>query len=59
MPEAYAWKLQQIVDWMRENLETEAAPYKGFKDYEVQRLQRVVDWMRKARKYDRKAKADY
>jgi organic radical activating enzyme len=59
MPEAYAWKLQQIVDWMREHLETEAEPYKGFKDYEVQRLQRVVDWMRKERKDDRKAKADF
>lgn len=59
MPEAYAWKLQQTVDWMRDNLETEEEPYRGFKDYEIQRLQRVVDWMRKERHDDRVSKADF
>ena len=46
LPPIYAKRLQDVVDWMRENLETEDRPFQGFKDYEVQRLQRVVDWMR-------------
>jgi organic radical activating enzyme len=46
LPPVYAKRLQDVVDWMQANLETEDRPFQGFKDYEVQRLQRVVDWMR-------------
>jgi organic radical activating enzyme len=46
LPPVYAKRLQDVVDWMRANLETPERPYNGFKDYEVQRLQRVVDWMK-------------
>jgi len=59
MPEAYAWKLQQVTDWMRQIPETETRRFQGFKDYEIQRLQRVVDWMRANRKEDTKIKADF
>jgi organic radical activating enzyme len=46
LPPVYAKRLQDVVDWMRVNLETADQPFQGFKDYEVQRLQRVVDWMK-------------
>lgn len=53
LPPVYAKRLQDVVDWMRVNLETEEQPFQGFKDYEVQRMQRVVDWMREGSKLDR------
>jgi MoaA/NifB/PqqE/SkfB family radical SAM enzyme len=59
MPEAYAWKLQMIVNWMGEHLETQDNLYRGFKDYEVQRLQRVVDWMREHNREDKGMQADF
>jgi MoaA/NifB/PqqE/SkfB family radical SAM enzyme len=59
MPEAYAWKLQQITDWMRQTPETQTRRFQGFKDYEIQRLQRVVDWMRAEYKEDITAQADF
>jgi hypothetical protein len=50
LPAVYAHRLQDVVDWMSANLETAERPFKGFKDYEVQRLQRVVDWMKEGSK---------
>jgi hypothetical protein len=52
LPPVYAHRLQDIVDWMSANLETTERPFKGFKDYEVQRLQRVVDWMKEGSNLD-------
>ena len=52
MPAVYARRLQDVVDWMSTNMETEKRPFRGFKDYEVQRLQRVVDWMKEGSKLD-------
>jgi hypothetical protein len=46
LPESYAAKLEQARDFMLENLESDADPYHGFKDYEVQRLERDIAWMR-------------
>lgn len=54
LPPVYAERLQDIVDWMKTQLETPDAPFKGFKDYEVQRMQRVLDWMREGSKLDAK-----
>ena len=48
LPESYAAKLEQARDFMLANLETEADPFHGFKDYEVQRLERDIAWMRSA-----------
>jgi hypothetical protein len=59
MPEAYAWKLQMIVNWMREHSEKPDMPFQGFKDYEIQRLQRVADWMREHNREDKGAQADF
>jgi organic radical activating enzyme len=60
MPAAYQWKLQQAVDYMKENLETDTTRFHGFKDYEVQRLQRVVDQMDpKQFQYADSVKADF
>ena len=53
LPPVYARRLQDVVDWMRANLETEEQPFRGFKDYEVQRMQRVLDWMQEGSKLDR------
>jgi MoaA/NifB/PqqE/SkfB family radical SAM enzyme len=55
LPEAYAWKLEQVRDWMQ------ATPMKeleGFKDYEVQRMNRVIAMM-KQHNDDKKLKADF
>jgi organic radical activating enzyme len=52
LPPVYGKRLQDVVDWMKTNLETADRPFQGFKDYEVQRLQRVVDWMREGSKLD-------
>lgn len=52
LPPVYSKRLQDVVDWMRENLETADKPFNGFKDYEVQRMQRVLDWMREGSKLD-------
>ena len=52
LPPVYAKRLQDVVDWMRANLETEEQPFRGFKDYEVQRMQRVLDWMQEGSKLD-------
>jgi organic radical activating enzyme len=52
MPAVYTRRLQDVVDWMSTNIETEKRPFRGFKDYEVQRLQRVVDWMKEGSKLD-------
>jgi hypothetical protein len=50
LPMVYTQRLQDVVNWMAANLETEEKPFQGFKDYEVQRMQRVVDWMREGSK---------
>jgi len=52
LPPVYASRLQDVVDWMNANLETSTLPFRGFKDYEVQRLQRVLDWMKEGCKLD-------
>ena len=52
LPPVYAKRLQDVVDWMQANLETEDKPFQGFKDYEVQRMQRVLDWMQEGSKLD-------
>lgn len=46
LPPVYARRLQDVIDWMNANLETSDKPFRGFKDYEVQRMQRVLDWMK-------------
>lgn len=46
LPESYAVKLEQVLAWMQENVETEATRFKGFKDYELARLDRDIAWMR-------------
>jgi hypothetical protein len=52
LPPVYSKRLQDVVNWMQNNLETPDKPFQGFKDYEVQRLQRVVDWMQEGLKLD-------
>jgi organic radical activating enzyme len=46
LPPAYTTRLQDVINWMKKNLETPDQPFQGFKDYEVQRMQRVLDWMK-------------
>ena len=43
LPESYAAKLEQCVDWMSTMITTDLV---GFRDFEVQRLQRDIAWMR-------------
>ena len=46
LPPAYADKLEGVADWMEQHMETSERPFRGFKDYEVQRMRRDIAWMR-------------
>ena len=60
LPEAYAQKLESVRDYMLDNMITEANPFHGFKDYEVQRLERDIAWMRQGQQENHAvAKADF
>ena len=60
LPESYAEKLEWLWAWMVRQIETEEAPFKGFKDYELHRLDRDIAWMRSAQLADHSvAKADF
>jgi organic radical activating enzyme len=60
LPESYAEKLEWLWAWMVRQIETEEAPLKGFKDYELHRLDRDIAWMRSAQLTDHsRAKADF
>lgn len=52
LPPAYADRLEDIADWMERNLETPDKPFRGFKDYEVQRMRRDIAWMREGQNLD-------
>ena len=53
LPESYVSVLENIADWMQENIETESTPFNGFKDYEVQRMRRDIEWMKKGCNLDK------
>ena len=60
LPDSYAEKLEWLWAWMVRQIETEEAPFKGFKDYELHRLDRDIAWMRSAQLTDHsRAKADF
>jgi organic radical activating enzyme len=60
LPESYAKRLEYLWAWMIRQIETEDAPFRGFKDYEISRLDRDIAWMRAAQHQDHsKAKADF
>ena len=63
LPESYVDQLEMLWAWMIRQLETEEAPFKGFKDYELARLDRDIAWMRDGQKLDpvylNKNKADF
>jgi organic radical activating enzyme len=60
LPESYAEKLELLWAWMLRQIETENAPFKGFKDYELSRLDRDIAWMRAGLAQDHsRAKADF
>ena len=52
LPPAYVGILERTADWMELNLETPADPFRGFKDYEVQRLRRDIAWMKQGAELD-------
>jgi hypothetical protein len=52
LPESYIDQLELVWSFMITKLETSDRPFKGFKDYELQRLQRVIDYMKEGQKLD-------
>jgi len=52
LPPVYAGVLERVADWMEVNLETADKPFRGFKDYEVQRMRRDVTWMKEGANLD-------
>tara|TARA_Y100001970_G_scaffold294371_1_gene452028 strand:+ start:53803 stop:55206 length:1404 start_codon:yes stop_codon:yes gene_type:complete len=44
LPEEYQMIHQEAIDFMKENLETNANRLHGFKDYEIQRMERDLEW---------------
>ena len=60
LPESYAEKLEWLWAWMVRQIETDEAPFQGFKDYELHRLDRDIAWMRSAQLENHsQAKADF
>jgi organic radical activating enzyme len=60
LPESYAEKLEWLWAWMVRQIETDEAPFKGFKDYELSRLDRDIAWMRSAQAQNHsQARADF
>ena len=52
LPPVYVSVLERVADWMELHLETADKPFRGFKDYEVQRMRRDIDWMKEGRNLD-------
>ena len=46
LPISYINILERVADWMELHLETADNPFRGFKDYEIQRMRRDIDWMK-------------
>jgi hypothetical protein len=59
LPTAYADKLEAVADWMEQYMETPDKPFRGFKDYEVQRMRRDIAWMREGTDNVEQKKADF
>jgi organic radical activating enzyme len=60
LPESYAAILERTADWMELNMVSDANPFYGFKDFEVQRLRRDIVWMREGQQQDHSStKADF
>jgi organic radical activating enzyme len=60
LPESYAQRLEYLWTWMVRQIETEDAPFQGFKDYELHRLDRDIAWMRAGQGRDHsQARADF
>lgn len=60
LPEPYADKLEHLWSWMVRQIETDQAPFQGFKDYELSRLDRDIAWMRAGQGQDHsRARADF
>ena len=59
LPIAYADKLEAVADWMEEYMETPDKPFRGFKDYEVQRMRRDIAWMREGTDNIEQKRADF
>lgn len=57
LPEPYADKLEQCVNWMSTMITTDLV---GFRDFEIQRMQRDIAWMRSGQAQDfSQQKADF
>lgn len=52
MPEML-YVLEDSLDFMKQNIETDSNKYKGFKDFEISKVQRLIDWIKNPTKYDR------
>jgi organic radical activating enzyme len=52
LPDVYVGALERVADWMEINLETVDKPFRGFKDYEVQRMRRDIAWMKEGKNLD-------
>jgi organic radical activating enzyme len=59
LPDAYAFKMRKLYDWMIENVETPQTRFKGFKDYEIKRLDRDIAWMEQTPENVNEIKADF
>ena len=58
LPISYTLLLEQAIEYMQQNIETDENRFHGFKDYEIQRLQRDLSWMLSGQP-DRQAQADF
>ena len=59
LPDMYADKLEDLMTWMMEHVETPKTRFKGFKDYEIRRLDRDIAWMRESAENKEQHMADF
>jgi hypothetical protein len=53
LPASYVNRLEDVLAWMEANLETPELPFRGFKDYEIQRIRRDIAWMKEGAKMNK------
>ena len=60
LPPAYAWKLGEVSNWMKQNqIDESSDSFVGFKDYEIQRMDRDITWMKSSNSDYVKQRADF
>ena len=59
LPSSYHMLHQEVINFVKDNLETTEDPYHGFKDFELAKLERDLDYMRQVPNNVNELRADF